>query len=277
MNSVVRQSHWYAKLQLEFTHQQQRTVISRREHVGPLVIQKPFYPADGTCHVYLLHPPGGVVGGDHLELHAHAHSGSRVLLTTPAATKFYRSAGAKASLQQHLHVEDGACLEWLPQETILFNASNVQLQTHITLAPTARFIGWEILCLGRPAAGETFAVGQCRQSIELWRDTEPLLIERSRLQGAEASLQSCWGYRGLPVSATLLASAVTQEQFNVLREQAAPHLNVHSSLTWINGQVIARFLGSQAREALALFQQLWLILRPMVMSVDACPPRIWAT
>jgi urease accessory protein len=277
MSSVLPQSHWHASLELEFTHQAQRTVISRRRHRGPLVIQKPFYPGDDTCHVYVLHPPGGVVGGDQLALQVHARSGARVLLTTPAATKFYRSAGATASLQQHLHVADGAALEWLPQETILYNGSAVQLQTQVTLAPTARFIGWEILCLGRPACGETFATGQCRQRFELWRGAEPLVIERTQLQGGEASLQANWGYHGSPVSATLLASAVTQEQFNALRDHVTPYLSEHSSLTWINGQVIARFLGGQAREALALLQRLWQLLRPVVIGVEACAPRIWAT
>jgi urease accessory protein len=277
MSSVLAQPHWQARLELEFTQQAQRTVISRRQHYGPLVIQKPFYPADGVCHVYVLHPPGGVVAGDQLELQVQAQRDTRVLLTTPAATKFYRSSGATASLHQHLHVADGACLEWLPQETILYNGADVNLQTRITLAATARFIGWEILCLGRPAAHEIFATGQCRQAFELWRNTEPLVIERTRLQGGDASLQANWGYQGAPVSATLLASAVSQQQFNLLREQAAPYLNIQSSLTWINGQVIARFLGGQAREALALFQRLWQILRPWVIGVEACAPRIWAT
>lgn len=277
MNSILAPSSWQARLQLEFSRQQQRTVISRREHRGPLVIQKPFYPGDGVCHVYLLHPPGGVVGGDQLELQVQALDNTRVLITTPAATKFYRSGGATAGLQQHLHVADGACLEWLPQETILYNGSDVQLQTCITLAPTARFIGWEIICLGRPAAGETYTNGECQQRFELWRDHEPLVIERTRLRGNDVSLNTRWGYHGSPVSATLLASAVSQQQFNQLREQVASALNEHGSLTWINGQVIARYLGGQAREALAYFQKLWQILRPMVIGVDASSPRIWAT
>ncbi len=277
MNSVLAHSSWQARLELEFAQQQQRTVISRRQHHGPLVIQKPFYPGDGVCHVYLLHPPGGIVGGDQLELQAHAQCDTRVLLTTPAATKFYRSSGATAGLQQHLHVAAGACLEWLPQETILYSGSNVQLQTHITLAPTARFIGWEILCLGRPASDETYSSGACQQQFELWREHEPLVIERTRLRGNDVSLNTNWGYHGLPVSATLLASAVSQQQFNELREHVAACLNEHCSLTWINGQVIARFLGGQAREAMAYFLNLWQILRPMVIGIEACPPRIWAT
>ncbi len=87
------------------------------------MVQRPFYPEGGTCHVYLLHPPGGVVGGDQLELQVQSEPGSHALITTPAATKFYRAGPHPHSLlQQNLQVRD-ATLEWLPQETIVFDGA----------------------------------------------------------------------------------------------------------------------------------------------------------
>ena len=80
-------SSWQARLELGFRATAGRTVLAHRRHVGPLVVQRPFYPEGGICHVYLLHPPGGVVGGDTLELQVQADADSHALITTPAATR----------------------------------------------------------------------------------------------------------------------------------------------------------------------------------------------
>ena len=152
----------------------------------PLAVQRPFYPdgpgaQGGACHVYLLHPPGGVVGGDALDIVVNAGAGSRALVTTPAAGKLYRSAGSCARLSQRLVVDEDAQLEWLPQPTIAFAGVNARMSTRVDLAPGGRFIGWEIVCLGRTDSGERYA-GQLHLALELWRDSAPLWLERA-LQG----------------------------------------------------------------------------------------------
>src|SRR5262245_14402851 len=120
MNALIEASAgWLASLDLEFARSGSRTVLARRSHVGPLIVQRPFYPEGDVCHVYLVHPPGGVVGGDTLELRARVHDGAHALITTPAATKFYRSEGRMARQVQDIAL-DAAIFEWLPQETILF-------------------------------------------------------------------------------------------------------------------------------------------------------------
>ncbi|MBI3563460.1 MAG: urease accessory protein UreD [Gammaproteobacteria bacterium] len=268
---------WSAHLNLEFSQRQTQTYLSKREHRGPLVVQKPFYPGDGACHVYVLHPPGGIVGGDNLTLEVDAQRGTHVLLTTPSANKFYRSQAKPASLRQTLQVADGARLEWLPQETIVYDGAFVNMQTRINLAPQARFIGWEITCLGRPAAQEQFTRGECRQGLELWRDQTPLLMERARLSGGSPLLQAAWGMGGATVSATLLATPVQASQLEELRRSLCACLTGLFSMTLIDGVLIARFLGQQARAALEYFQTVWALLRPMMMGVQACTPRIWAT
>src|SRR4026209_1310331 len=135
---------WLASLDLEFAASGSRTVLARRSHVGPLVVQRPFYPEGDVCHVYLVHPPGGVVGGDTLELRARVQDGAHALITTPAATKFYRSEGRLVRPLQDL-APGAAPFEWLPQETILFPDAYAGIATRVRLGERSKFIGWEIV------------------------------------------------------------------------------------------------------------------------------------
>ncbi|CAN0465315.1 unnamed protein product, partial [Phaeothamnion confervicola] len=146
---------WRAELDLEFALRGARTRLTAQRHCGPLLVQRPFHPEAGdVCHAYLIHPPAGIVGGDELHLSVQVHSHAQVLLTTPAATRFYRSSALVSQLKQQFVVADHASLEWLPQENLLFDSARARIATSVHLAPHARFIGWEILCLGRPACGE---------------------------------------------------------------------------------------------------------------------------
>ena len=96
--SNTNQQGWVAKLELNFSASQSKTFLSKREHIGPLAIQRPFYPEQGLCHLYLLHPPGGVVGGDQLSIGIKTDANSSALITTPGAKKIYRSSGHKRSI-----------------------------------------------------------------------------------------------------------------------------------------------------------------------------------
>src|SRR3569623_3774405 len=137
---------WQARRELCFAIRGGRsTVTSRRQH-GPLRVQRPFFPEGaGVCHIYVLHPPGGVVGGDELEIDVAVRAGAHALITAPAAGKFYRRAGAPARQPQLLRVAAAAALEWLPRENIVFDGARAELCTRVELAEGARFIGWEIM------------------------------------------------------------------------------------------------------------------------------------
>ena len=166
MNQTIRSTHpatnsaagWLASIRLGFSAPGEKTLLKERRHQGPLKVQRPFYPEGPACHVYLLHPPGGVVGGDRLNIDVDVQSGAHALITTPGASKFYRSAGPLALQQQTLQVH-GGILEWLPQENILFPGANIKLESRIQLDASARFIGWEVHCLGRPVIDETVRPG----------------------------------------------------------------------------------------------------------------------
>jgi len=270
---------WVARLELGFRARDARTVLASRRHVGPLQVQRPFYPdGERACHVYILHPPGGVVGGDSLTIDAGVERGAHALLTTPAAGKLYRSDGANAQLTQELKVADGAWLEWLPQETIAFDGARATSETRVTLTGTAGFIGWEILCLGRPAADEIYAHGEFMQRFEIWRDGAPLWWERNALAGGAPVLHAPWGLADRSVVATLVAVGRAPGVLPALRELLnAEHDDGEFSVSQLRDVLVCRYLGNSAEQARAGFIAAWRLLRPALWGIDASPPRIWAT
>jgi urease accessory protein len=269
---------WRAALELDFRRDGARTTLARRSAVGPLQVQRPFYPEGGVCHVYVLHPPGGIVGGDRLEIAAEIGTGAQVLLTTPAAGKFYRSAGRRAEQAQRFAVAEDAALEWLPQETIVFDGAFARSTTRVELAPGARFIGWEIVCLGRPASGERFGHGQFLQGMEVYRQGRPLLLERNRIDGGGALLDAPWGLGGHPVTGTLVCAGGDEADVTAARdalgEDAADEV---TGATLIEGMLLVRFLGGQAERARERLVRVWEVLRPRVLGRPAQRPRIWNT
>jgi len=242
-----------------------------------LTIQRSFYPEGPVCHSYLLHPPGGIVGGDRLQVDIRVEDGAHALITTPGAAKFYRSAGATATVEQRLTVDAGAGLEWLPQENILFPGAELRMKTRIDLAAGSRFLGWEIHCLGRPVIAEAFSRGCADLGLELWFDGCPLLVERLRL-GHERDLHGAAGLRGKPVTATLFASVADDAALTRVQHYLEQCPNtLHAAATRLDGLLVIRCLGDDTSALLTLLRGLWALLRPTVIGVPACPPRIWAT
>ncbi len=276
-DTQLSSQHWQAKLSLKFSGRDDKTIISHRKHVGPLVIQKPFYPEGKVCHVYLLHPPGGVVGGDQLVLDVEVEKAGHALVTTPAAGKFYRSDGRIAQLKQVMKVESGSVLEWLPQETILFSGCEVNLKTIVQLEAEAAFIGWEILCLGRPASDELFEQGSARQCLEIWREDKPILLDRARLSGNDAVMSAKWGLQNYTSSGTMLAVNVTAELFEHVREHLPVLQQGLISVTLINDVMVCRVLAHQAETIRFAFIDVWKLLRSELLGRPASEPRIWST
>lgn len=273
-------SGWDAALSLRFVPHNGRTELVERRHHGPLRVQRPFHPEpSGTCHVYVLHPPGGVVGGDRLAIDVGVEPGAHALLTTPAATKLYRSAGSRSDVQQTLRVARGARLEWLPHETIAFSAALAQITTRVELEPGARFLGWEMLCLGRPASDERFERGEIRQRIEIAVDGKLAYHERGSYAAGANVLDAAWGLRGQPVTGTLIAAGVDVSQHIDALRLAYGVVEGHAlaAVSCMGDVCVARYLGPSTEQARHCFLRLWEALRPLVCDVPATHPRIWAT
>jgi len=277
MQAAKSHSLWHAQLSLEFENRAQRTVITNRKHSGPLVIQKPFYPEDEVCHVYLLHPPGGLVGGDRLNLDVRLHENSHALITTPGAAKFYRSAGLVAQQIQTFDLDSDSLLEWLPQETIAFNDTNASIHTTVNLHPNAKFIGWEIACLGRKASNELFNAGTLEQRLKVLIDDKPLLIERALFQGGSEILSSAWGLANHPAVGTMIITPATREIVASIRENVQVNSSELFSATLMDNIIVCRYLGEQAESAKQSFIKAWQVARPYIKNKTACVPRIWST
>lgn len=282
MNSVLQHRGWRAQLDLAFAPRGSRTVLTNRQHFGPLVVQKPFYPEGDLCHVYIIHPPGGVVGGDTLTINVTGQSGSQTLITTPAANKFYRSGGPVAQLTQTIRLEDNACLEWLPQETILYSGCAVHSTTRIQLGDNSRFAGWEITCLGRPASDEAFSQGVFRPQLELYKASEPLFIERALFEGGHTVLHAAWGLQSYSVTATMITYPADKALLERVRasldsQQLSDDFNALCSATLVDEVLVCRYLGHHGEQAKKVFTSLWSAIRPAVLNREACAPRIWST
>ncbi|GAA3565737.1 urease accessory protein UreD [Marinobacter xestospongiae] len=276
---------WAASLALGFVARQEQgdtvTRLTRRHHTGPLRVQRPFYPegCTGCCHVYLLHPPGGLVSGDALTISADVGEGAHALLTTPAAAKLYKADSHGVAWAQHTHltVAKDAILEYLPQETLAFDGSRGEQSTTIDLESGARTLGWEILALGRPASRLPFVSGHLEQRFRLTLDGQPLWLERQPLDPNHPRFAGKWGQGGATVQATLWAVGLEDETdaIEAVRD-ALPESN-RWAITRRRGVVLLRYLGNERNEAWALCQQAWEILRPRLTGHEAHVPRIWLT
>jgi urease accessory protein len=271
-----RHPRWRAHLALRYARCGAVTGLTERRHEGPLRIQRPFHPEGDPCHTYVLHPPGGVVGGDQLEVDLAVDPDAWAVVTSPGATKFYRSLGDEAVLEQRLDVAPGGTLEWLPQEQIAFAGAIASSTTRIDLQAGSRCLAWELNCLGRPAGGYPFDQGCFRQRMAVWRDGVPLLLEHARLRGGTSTLTGQWGLGGAQAMATLIAAPADKALLTMLREALA-HLPGEWAATLVDDLLVLRWRGAGALQAYALRLEAWRALRPVLLGRPVCVPRIWNT
>lgn len=266
---------WHARLRLGFRRDGACTRLAEREHAGPLRVQKALYPEDpAICHAIVVHPPGGVVGGDRLEIAVQAGADAHAFLTTPGAAKWYRANGNVSHQTVALHVAAGGSLEWLPQETIFFDDARVGLEHHVDLAPDAAYLGCEILCFGRRACGEAFANGRIAQRTSIRRGGRLLWWEQGVL--TPARLQGRMGMAGRSVCATLLACGpqLPAEILHAVRALAdVPHFGA----TQMKHVFAVRWLGDDSEAARDIMLAAWRLLRPALLNRPPFDPRSWRT
>ena len=269
---------WNAELELGFERRGDRCVLASRRHEGPLAVQKTFHPEGADiCHALVLHPPAGIAGGDRLGITVQVRERANALLATPGAGKWYRSAGARA--RQHIRFEVGAdaCLEWLPQETIVFDGALADMLIDVRLAAGARYLGWEVLCLGRTGSGERFTRGEACLRTRIERGSVPLFNERGRIEGGSALLESPAGLAGQPVCGTLLAVSPACDAALVAACRDVVPATGEGGVTLLPGVLVARYLGASSEAAKNYFVRLWRLLRPVVTGREAADLRIWRT
>lgn len=273
---------WHAHLDLRYRRDASQRTVLQHAHSGPLRILKSLYPeGEGICHNVIVHPPGGLVGGDVLDVTVHAGAGAHALISTPGATRFYRSDGPTATQQVALTLAPGARLEWLPLEAIAYpgcQAHNL-LRTH--LAEGAELIAWDVCALGLPTAGQPFDRGSLTQHLEM----PGLWLERSRIDAADTRLlESPLGLNGQRCLGTLwlaCGTPLTRERREALLQTVrevldAGHEGVQAGATCPNPQMLVlRAVAPLVEPLMALFQRVWAVLRTEAWGLTSVPPRIW--
>ena len=267
---------WLGKLSLSFANrfvngELQRTELVDRQQQGPLTIQRPFYPEGKPCHIYLLHPPGGIVGGDKLELDIFLDHDSHLLMTMPGASKFYRSHSNIAQLKQKFTLAQNSIMEWLPQENIFFNGANANLTTEFNLTLNSRLLGWETLCFGRPVMHEKFVQGNIKSRLTINLPDELGLDEHLKIIEGNSAPIGNYTY-----SATLFAYPINLTILQQVQKRFE-NSRVPIGATALGQLLTVRMLANDNQICQQYLHQLWALLRPLIINSPACPPRIWAT
>lgn len=280
------QNGWHGRLNLAYANRDGATQIIHNQMQAPLKVQRPFYPeGKEVCHSVVLHTAGGVVGGDRLSLNFHLQENAKALITTAAAGKIYRSSGQLAQQNIDIQLDTGANLEWLPQETIVFDGAIYRQDLRVELAPQASILLWEITRFGRSARGEKFLSGEWRSHTEIWQQNSPLWIDRQWLKGGGKMLESPHGLAGKPVVATLawIGEAVTAEMVEKVRAlrceetiyPASVAVNSTVGVTRIPKGLLCRYRGSSTAAARDWFVAIWQLLRLSFSERPCCLPRVW--
>ena len=288
MSASDAKAGWQALLELHFEKQGTRTRLVHNRHEGPLRVLRALALPDGRSQAVIVHPPGGLVGGDVLDVRITLGAGAQVVCTTPGAQKWYRSTRAGAQAITRITLEADAALEWLPQPTLVHDSAQVDQALELVLAPGARMIGWECLVLGRAAMGERFLHGALRQRIALSIEGRPAWVERLVAEAGDRLFASPLGWGDRSVACTVWAvtaasgeadQAVTEAWRAVLaRDQPPGDARLAAAVTCpVPGLVVARLLADDTEAVMRVAQRLWAQARPAVIGAPGDALRIWAT
>ena len=277
-DEAFQAARWRASLALAFERRDERTVLASRRHDGPLVVQKPLYPeGESTCHAIVVHPPAGIVGGDELVIEVTAGKRAAALLTTPGAGKWYRSAGAWATQRVAIETGPASTVEWLPQETIVYDGARADIGWEARLAGDARLIAWDIVCLGRTGSGERFGQGRLRTAARLVRDGRLAWSERGSIEPGGVLAESPAGLAGHPVFGTMIVAAPAIDDEWVAAARSHMAREGEGGATRLGNVLVARYRGGSGEAAREHFGAIWRELREPVLARAPAEPRIWRT
>lgn len=273
---------WHAHLSIDYNSEAGKT-LARHQHTGPLRILQSLYPeGDAVCHNVLVHPPGGLVGGDTLAIALKVQSGAHGLITTPGATRFYRSEGALALQHSHLKLENDARLEWLPLEALCYSGCIAENRLTMDLAPSAELMGWDITALGLPHADQPFVLGRFKQHIEVpgvWLERGTLAADDTRLLDGPTGLA---GQRCLASLFFVSGSPLTRQRRELALDSVRAVIAQHALASMAGATsphpqvVVVRVIAPVVEPAMDLLRALRNTWRAALWNMEASHPRIWA-
>lgn len=271
---------WQARLDLDYRAQQGRTVL-QHDHSGPLRVLKSLYPeGDAICHNVLVHPPAGLVGGDTLDIGVAVHSGAHALLSTPGATRFYRSEAGQAAQRVRLELQPASRLEWVPLETLAYPGCDALNQVEMVLHGDAELMGWDVCALGLPAADQAFDRGRIAQKLSvqgLWLEQSIIDAADTRLLHSPVGLdgQRCLGSLWL-ASGQPLGRDRTEALLEAARAVLPDAGPVRVAATSPNPHmVVVRATAALVEPLMAVFQAVWAPWRATAWGLGTEAPRIW--
>jgi urease accessory protein len=280
---------WHAQLQLHYQHNVQSDGSGRTTahhlHEGPLRILQSLYPeGDRICHNVLVHPPGGLVGGDTLSIEVQVDTGAHGLVTTPGATRFYRSEGALALQTTSIQLAADARLEWLPLEALCYSGCKAENKLVMELAPSSELMGWDVTALGLPNAGLPFVLGDFLQHIELkhqWLERGRMAADDERLMDGPLGLV---GHRCIASIFFVAGSPFTRARKEMALEAARDVASNHTLATTVGVTspnphvIVARVLSPVVEPAMALLRLIREAWRKELWNLRSeHAPRIWST
>jgi len=272
---------WMAKLSLSYERTPIGTVLKKSLHEGPLRVQKALYPeGEDICHTVIIHPPAGIAGGDTLDIQVSVAKDAHVVLSTPSATKWYKSFKNPATQSIQFELGESAKLDWLPQENLFFKGSNANVITKLNLSSSASYIGWDALMLGRYASGEEWSSGHIHLLSEIRQDGKLIWVENGHIDAEDNYSKSLPQLGEWPICATLVAlgprcSRDLIEQFS----EMMPWTEVlRAGITLMpQGILVMRAVSKDIEATRNLMIDVWTKLRPIVHGVPAQPLRLWAS
>ena len=289
----IIKSQWLASLELQLGHSSYGTQLTKTKRCGPLTIQKAFYPEGRDCaHIYLLHPPAGIVSGDELRVKIDVQKNAHALVTTAGANRFYRArtdltiGDPKQTQITQISLDADAKCEHFPLETLVYNQANGVNNVEVRLQNSSVYCGWDMTCLGLPSSNENFTAGRFTQLNTLYRDDILIYHDKVLIEPENNIQHHAAGLAGNTVFGTFLAYAPSEQVSDVQRalliEQLRAVVAEHSassliSITDIRQLLVMRYLGQQAHQCKDLFIELWKLVRPLYMQKQGVQPRIWFT
>ena len=281
---------WQASIKLEFRKDKDKTLMVRNLHYGPLVVQKPFYP-EVACHVYLLHPPGGVASCDHLCVEAKANEHSQVLITTPGATKFYKGENNYSLFEQNFYVENDASLEYLPAQNIFYKGTHTKVKTTFYLKDNSRFAFRDVSKCGMKDEERPFENSSLFNTVTIVENGKEKLIETSFIDGQD-DLEALSGNYGCVYTGTYITNKVCEETLDKIRaildsykdnssfehsKRKEPNFRFYVAAGVVDNYTVVRFLSSHNEAIEKSIVDIWKLTRLETVGLKPCLPRIWST
>lgn len=277
--TITDSKSWQGMIDLVYISEENETKLIHNKMQAPFKIQKPLYPeGKKICHNIILHTAGGIVGGDRLSINLDLQPDAKVLITTAAAGKIYRSDGKIAKQNTHIKIDKGAYLEYLPQENIIFKGANYEQNMRVELGEGGIWMGWEINRFGRSARGEKFTEGEWRSHTEVWQDGLPLWIDRQYLKANTEIINSYNGLGGMPIIASLVfvgkkveSEIVEKARLLGINEQMEGEIGI----TRLQKGLLCRHRGNSSTESRNWLIKIWHLLRENYGELNPMIPRVW--